>query len=445
MSARIGQSVGNYRLVRQLGAGGMGAVFLAEHTLIGKKVAVKILHRELAQDREVVTRFFNEARAVNQIGNEHIVDITDFGQSPAGDHFFVMEYLGGRALSDVLVKEQRLAPERALKIAAQMADALAAAHAAGIIHRDLKPENVVLIDKHGDRDFVKILDFGLAKLTEGKGGPLTRAGVVLGTPQYMSPEQCESRTVDPRSDIYALGVLLYQMVGGAVPFDGQTMAEILVKHVNHPPPPLRGVPPAVEKIVLRCLEKSPADRFPSMIELRETMREAIPPTLPARAERSPSEPARRGGVEAPRSGRRRTSRRLLSRVPLILGIIGAVAAVASVIVTLVRSPPPEEPLAARPLAVTPLPVDAASPVVQPLVVSVGVGTDPPGAQIVDEKSGSVLGVTPARLDLERGRELPILLRLPGYEPRRQTVKASGDTDLMIELEKSKRRRSSRNR
>jgi tRNA A-37 threonylcarbamoyl transferase component Bud32 len=435
MSARIGQSVGNYRLIRQLGAGGMGAVFMAEHTLIGKKVALKILHRELAQDREVVARFFNEARAVNQIGHEHIVDITDFGQSAAGDHFFVMELLSGRALSEVLAREKRLPPARALKIAAQMADALAAAHAAGIIHRDLKPENVVLVDRQGDKDFVKLLDFGLAKLTDGRSAPQTRAGVVLGTPQYMSPEQCESKAVDARSDIYALGVLLHQMLGGSVPFDGQTMAEILIKHVNQPPPPL-GAAPAVDKIVLRCLQKSPANRFPSMIELRETLLEAaakLPSPTPVRAERA---------VEA-RPARRRKPK-LLSGAPLVLGLVGAVAAIASVIVTQLRSPPPEEPLAARPLAVAPPPrVDAAPPVVETLVVSVRVGTDPPGAQIVDEKTGSVLGVTPARLDLERGRELPIVLRLPGYQSRRQTVKAGADTDLMIELEKSRRRRHRR--
>jgi tRNA A-37 threonylcarbamoyl transferase component Bud32 len=433
MGARLGQTVGNYRLVRQLGAGGMGAVYMAEHTLIGKKVALKVLHRELAQDREVVARFFNEARAVNQIGHEHIVDITDFGQS-GGDHFFVMELLSGRSLAEVLAKEKRLAPPRALAIAAQIADALAAAHAAGVIHRDLKPENVLLVNRHGDRDFVKLLDFGLAKLLDGKHGKLTKAGVVLGTPQYMSPEQCESRTVDARSDVYALGVLLYQMVTGAVPFDGQTMAEILVKHVHEPPPPPRDVPPAVEAILMRCLAKAPAARYGSMIELREAVREAAAGLAPAVTSRPASRPA------LPASPRRREKRRLLSGLPLVLGLVGLVAGVASVIVTLARQPPAEQPLAARPLAL-PAPAADAAParvVVEPLVGSVTVTTQPPGAQIVDEQTGSTLGVTPARLDLERGRELPVLLRLPGYGERREVVRAGAD--VTVELEKTRRRR-----
>src|SRR5215475_6040980 len=210
MPITIGQSLGNYRVVKKLGSGGMGAVYLAEHPLIGKKVALKVIHRELARNHEVVTRFFNEARIVNQIGSEHIVDISDFGQTPDGDHFFVMEHLAGQSLAQVLRAEGTIAAPRALKIAAQVADALGAAHAAGIVHRDLKPDNIFLVEKMGDPDFVKLLDFGLAKLLEPGNPALTRAGVVLGTPQYMSPEQCESKsTIDHRSDVYGLGILLY--------------------------------------------------------------------------------------------------------------------------------------------------------------------------------------------------------------------------------------------
>jgi serine/threonine-protein kinase len=222
------------------------------------------------------------------------------------------------------------------------------------------------------------------------------------------------------------------MVTGAVPFDGQTMAEILVKHVHEPPPPPRDVPPPVEKILLRCLAKVPGARYASMIELREAFREAAAGLAPAVTPRPASRPA------LPAPPRRREKRRLLSGLPLVLGLIGLVAGVASVIVTLARRPPAEQPLAARPLALPPPAPDASPPVVETLVTSVAVLSEPPGAQIVDEATGSTLGVTPARLDLERGRELPVLLRLPGYEERRQVVRAGAD--VTVELEKSKRRR-----
>jgi eukaryotic-like serine/threonine-protein kinase len=183
-----GQSIGNYRILSKIGIGGMGAVYLAEHPLIGKKVALKVIHRELAGNREVVQRFFQEARAVNQIGNEHIVEIHDFGVSPDNDHFYIMEYLEGRTLASVMAKEKVLDVMRALHVGAQIASALAAAHASGVIHRDLKPDNIMLIQRLGDPDFVKVLDFGLAKMfAAGASAVKTAHGVLLGTPQYMSP------------------------------------------------------------------------------------------------------------------------------------------------------------------------------------------------------------------------------------------------------------------
>jgi serine/threonine-protein kinase len=261
VSISPGQTVGNYRVLQQIGTGGMGAVYLAEHPMIGKKVALKVIHRELGTNREVVGRFFNEARAVNRIGNEHIVEVHDFGQSPEGYYFFLMEYLEGRTLAHVLAAERVFSVQRVLHIGAQICDALGAAHTAGIIHRDLKPDNVMLISRLGDPDFVKVLDFGLAKMFgDGVASNLTAQGVVLGTPQYMSPEACESkRDIDHRTDIYAVGVLLYQMLCGVVPFDGESMGEVLVKQVMHAPPPPRAtnptIPPSVEQIILRCLAK----------------------------------------------------------------------------------------------------------------------------------------------------------------------------------------------
>ena len=276
MALAPGQLVGNYQVLSRLGVGGMGAVYLAEHPIIGKKVALKVIHKELSANREVIGRFYQEARAVNLIGNEHIVEIHDFGQSPEGDHFFVMEYVDGKTLAQILARERILDVRRALHVSAQIALALAAAHAAGIIHRDLKPDNVMITTRSGDTDFVKLLDFGLAKvMAEGGVKNLTAAGVILGTPQYMSPEACESKKVDHRTDVYALGVLLFQMLCGQVPFDADTMGGVLIKQVTQAPPAPRGlsplIPPAVEQIILRCLAKAPDARFPTMTALYEAL------------------------------------------------------------------------------------------------------------------------------------------------------------------------------
>jgi len=290
-----GQSIGNYRILSKIGTGGMGAVYLAEHPLIGKKVALKVIHRELSGNKEVVQRFYQEAAAVNKIGNEHIVEIHDFGQTDDGDHFYIMEYLEGKTLAHVMTRDKVLPVMRALHIGAQIANALGAAHAASIIHRDLKPDNIMVMARLGDPDFVKVLDFGLAKMLAG-GGPQVRTavGVVLGTPQYMSPEACESKpNVDHRTDIYALGILLFQMMTGVLPFDGESMGEVLVKQVTALPPAPRGInpsiPPSVEQILLRCLAKPVDARFQTMQALREALLDpeaylrTSPPIAPARS------------------------------------------------------------------------------------------------------------------------------------------------------------------
>ena len=186
----VGQTVGNYNITAKLGEGGMGTVFLAEHPVIGSKVALKAIHPEYARSPEVVSRFVNEARAVNQIGHDHIIDIHDFGNTPAGDFYFIMEFLNGEMLSDQRGRQVVFSPARALNIVAQIADALAASHERGVIHRDLKPDNIFLITRDANPDFVKVLDFGLAKLTGASGAVpayTTDAGIVMGTPYYMSP------------------------------------------------------------------------------------------------------------------------------------------------------------------------------------------------------------------------------------------------------------------
>ena len=289
-----GGSIGNYRILNKIGTGGMGAVYLAEHPLIGKRVALKVIHRELANNRDVVSRFFQEARAVNKIGNEHIVEIHDFGVTPEGDHFFIMEYLQGKTLASTLSREGAMPIVRSLHIGGQIANALAAAHAAGIVHRDLKPDNIMLLSRLGDQDFVKVLDFGLAKVFSAATAVKTAAGVLLGTPQYMSPEACESKgDVDHRTDIYALGVLMFQMMTGVLPFDGESMGEVLVKQVTVLPPAPRAlnpaIPPSVEQILLRCLAKPVDARFATMLLLREALLDpeaylgGSPPIAPARS------------------------------------------------------------------------------------------------------------------------------------------------------------------
>ena len=272
----IGRAVGNYQVLEKIGEGGMGSVYLAQHPLIGKRVALKVLHREFSTNPDVIDRFFTEAKAVNDIQHPNIVDIIDYGSIP-GSHgvdmvFFLMEFLDGQSIADVIDNHAPLGVERALTIASQIADALGASHAQGIIHRDLKPDNVFLIDRGRRTDVVKVLDFGIAKLTgDRSGGRRTQTGIVIGTPYYMSPEQCEGKcNVDHRTDVYALGVVLYEMLTGTLPFRGEGYGEILMQHLTRPPPPLRdAVPelsPDVEAVVLRALAKDRDHRYPSMSE-----------------------------------------------------------------------------------------------------------------------------------------------------------------------------------
>jgi serine/threonine-protein kinase len=271
-----GQTVSHYRIVRQLGSGGMGVVYEAEEITSRARVALKVIHRDLASNHEVVTRFFNEAQAVNAIGSEHVVPVSELGQTDEGEYFLVLDMLEGVRLADVLAKERRLPVLRALGIAAQVASGLGAAHAAGVVHRDLKPDNVFLVARTDGVDSVKILDFGLARLTAQTGTRVTKRGVILGTPEYMCPEQAESSaTVDHRGDIWSLGILLYQMTTGLLPFVGANMGEVVVKVVSRAAAPPRGINPAiplsVEVIILRCLRKVPEARFQTMAELREAL------------------------------------------------------------------------------------------------------------------------------------------------------------------------------
>jgi len=282
----LGQSIGNYVVKAKLGEGGMGAVYMAEHPAIGKRVALKVLHPELSSKDDVVHRFFNEAKAVNEIQHPNIVDVIDYGvvegEARGGSMvYFIMEFLGGRSLTYVLENEAPLPADRALRIAVQIADALAASHKNNIVHRDLKPDNIMLVEKRHEHDFVKVLDFGIAKLTgEGHQSSKTRTGIVMGTPAYMSPEQCEGRgQIDHRTDIYALAVVIYQMLTGRVPFEGEGYGEVLVQHLTQPPPPpsslVPAIPPHLEMVILKALTKKKEQRFPTMEEFLRALMDPV--------------------------------------------------------------------------------------------------------------------------------------------------------------------------
>jgi len=272
-----GSDIGAYRIVQLLGAGGMGQVFLAEHRKLGRRVALKLLLPEFAGNPEIVRRFFQEARAVNQINHEHIVEIVDFVEEPGGFNYFIMEFLEGKDLSQAREITGSFPLRRSIAIVEQVCAALAATHAKGIVHRDLKPENIFLIHRNGKDDLVKLLDFGVAKLSAADDlgdRPQTRVGMILGTPEYMSPEQSEGGAVDQRSDLYAVGVLLYWLLSGDLPYRAKSFGELAVKRLTTPPTALPKLTPGGERIpaelmqlVSTLMERSPDDRVQTAAEL----------------------------------------------------------------------------------------------------------------------------------------------------------------------------------
>ena len=271
----IGTRIGNYEIKQKLGEGGMGAVYMGEHPLIGKRVAVKVLLDELTANEALVTRFFHEAKAANDIRHQNIVDIVDFGklEKPGGGHivYLIMELLEGQSVAARL-DAQRLSFDEVRHVLGQCCSGLAASHAKGIIHRDLKPDNLFLVRRGSDENFVKILDFGIAKLTANAStGSKTRTGTLIGTPAYMSPEQCAGRSnIDARSDVYALGIVMYEMLTGQVPFKGEGFGDIVVAQLTETakkPSELRAdIPSELDAIVMKAIAKDVEGRFQSMEE-----------------------------------------------------------------------------------------------------------------------------------------------------------------------------------
>jgi serine/threonine-protein kinase len=270
---------GRYRIESLLGSGGMGSVYRAEHVHMRKAVAIKVLHREMTYLPEVVARFEREAVAAARIEHANVAAATDFGRLEDGAFYLVLEYVEGQSLRALMKVEKRLSSVRALHIARQIADALNSAHSAGVVHRDLKPDNVMLFEREGDPDFVKVLDFGIAKLSvEGQGGqqPLTQLGSIFGTPEYMAPEQAQGLPVDVRADLYTVGVLLYEMVAGKSPFSDDDMVVVLTRQLTMDPPPLPPeVEPALEILIRTLLAKNPDHRLPSAAALVQRIDELL--------------------------------------------------------------------------------------------------------------------------------------------------------------------------
>jgi serine/threonine-protein kinase len=451
-NALIGYTIDNrYKVEAVLGEGGMGVVYRCRHKIIDKKVAMKVLRSDLARDQEVTERFLTEARAASAIGDEHIIDISDFGLLPDGSTYFVMEYLDGQPLSGVLQGNQPVPIPRLLHIALQLAEGLAAAHEAGIVHRDLKPDNIFLIPRGGDKDFVKILDFGIAKVTTGTAGQLTRAGSVFGTPHYMSPEQAAGAPVDLRGDIYSFGVILYELSCGRVPFDADNFMGILTQHMYKAPVPIRAlvpppqdVPPGLEAIILKCLSKRPEQRYSSMRELMadlELLRGGLVPEAVA------DMMTRSGGFNVPNEYFKTQGRmpapvpatpegRERRRWPWMAGAAGVAVAVGLVVAIFAHSEPTPalQPAASADGVAAPPPGPAVTPVPIAETAPVALAVDPTDAEIF--RDGTNLGTPPVVVQVPDGKLVELSVQRTGFNTQRIVLDGK-QPKLMVRLERER--------
>jgi serine/threonine-protein kinase len=411
----------------------MGAVYEATHTLIGKRVAVKVLLDKYAKREAIVARLKQEAQLASSIGNEHIIDITDFGNTADGRTFVVMEFLEGESLAECLARETKLPEQRILRVAGQAASALAAAHAKGIVHRDIKPENLFLL-KRRETDFVKVVDFGISKSLrasdEQEEHPrLTQTGMVLGTPLYMSPEQARGdEDLDHRVDIYALGVIMYEAACGHVPFVGNNYLSVISQVLNEEPQGLRDQRPELseefEAIVLKAMAKEREHRYPDSQAMLADLNALLD---------DPTRSTERAKITGPR---RRMPRPKIPRLAWAIGGVGvAVGLVAIVVVVLMGGEQKAEiakaqqqvkaaltPADAAPAIASP-PSDAAAPVAHEVkVVRVHVESTPTGAEIYGDDDGRDYGPTPAEVPLPvHDRDVHLRAQLAGYDDHPFTV------------------------
>jgi eukaryotic-like serine/threonine-protein kinase len=417
---------GRYEIQRKVGEGGMGAVYEARHTVIGKRVAIKVLLEKYAEKADVVARLLQEARLASSIGHENIIDITDFGVTAEGRTFVVMEFLDGESLHDLLLREGCLAPSRALPIVRQVASALGAAHEKGIVHRDVKPENV-FITRRGDGDYVKVVDFGISKAVkpepDAETSPrLTTTGMVLGTPLYLSPEQARGEeALDHRIDVYALGVVLYETLTGEVPFHGANylsiISQILEKEAR-PPSELRAdlaLSTNLDEVVAHAMAKDRSLRYQSMAELDADLAR-LESGLTPRARSVPPLPPRR--------------RRWPELAGWVVGIGGLAVAIALVVPRLFAGEAPRAETAAAAEAARAEPAPLPPPA--PTTVHVQVTSNPPGAEVWWESVKK--GTTPMTMDLPRRADaIELGFKLDGYDDGKAIVIPTSDQEVNATL------------
>lgn len=442
--------IGPYRLVRVLGHGSAGQVYEVEHEKIGRRAAMKVLSPEHTARPDALRRLLAEAQAVNRINNPHIVEITDIveGGTVLGPdrrplpgppvNAIVMELLEGCSLQHLMTAGQ-VPPERFLPIMAQACDALAAAHGAGFVHRDLKPDNIFVLEQGDTPDFVKLLDFGIAKPTAEHSTHSTVETSFVGTPAYVSPEQAASRAVDHRADLYAVGVMLYEMAAGRLPFEGDNIGEFLVKHLTVPPPRL---PPELlgtklgrylNAVVQRCLQKDPVRRFASAGELAGILRTLARGEIPSVA--GMDEYLQRSAAGA--------GRRVLAYggvwlgLALVTGLALHVSGLWSSRHHTVAEPPePFPPPATGAPATGGAPAAAAAPRAPVRDVTLVFESEPPGAEARLQGRSGLVGITPFVQSFPRSAQpLVIDVKLAGHRPRQLVVVPDEDHTLSVRLQK----------
>ena len=448
---------GRYEVIRRVGEGGMGLVYEGKHLGIEKRVAIKVLRDDLSRRPDVVERFRQEARSASRIGHQNIVDVSDFGETVRGASYFVMEFLEGEDLADLRARDATLETQRACHVVAQCCLALGATHAMHIVHRDIKPENIFLTRRGDKRDFVKIVDFGIAKMsdieTEGvPGRKLTKTGMIFGTPEYMSPEQAAGRELDHRVDIYALGVILYECLAGRVPFVGDSFMGILTQHLFQEPPRIKELNPGskasahLEAVVLKALAKNPRDRYQTMDAFAEALESAANEQIddangadhPVFVKRE----AKTTLVDALKAKRPRWP-----AVAVALGLVG-VAGFG------LWSATPGQPeaggqssqLSSPPIAV-PIPVGrraTAGVDENPALVDVEVLTSPPGARVLLADGSEICPSAPCTIEAVAGEPLTLKARRENMTGRVR-LKPTEDVPILIELSarSTKKRASTR--
>ena len=419
----LGQTMagGRYRIAGRVGTGGMGTVYRAEQMGLGRGVALKVLRREAAFDRETVARFHREAKAMSLLVHPNTVRVFDFGEDERGHLYLAMELLVGELLSARIDREGVLDVEEAIQISREILRSLHEAHSKGIVHRDLKPDNIYLASVEGHAaPVVKVLDFGIAKVfrDEGKIDQLeTQAGTVFGTPRYMSPEQAQGKPLDPRSDLYAVGVLLYQMLTGRPPFVDEDAVVVMAKHIRDVPDPVRKaapdrpIPPSLEQLVVRSMEKDPDKRYTTADELDRALAAVIPDVLREK--------------ELHATGRRSSELwSTVRRTPRVAWAIGALVVLLSVlgasVIAMTSSSGAAASEAAGQTGIVATPILTAPPPVPPppqqvLLATrhVVLGSEPPGAEIW--RDGERIGTTPQAFDVAEGTPAVVQLRLAEHQ------------------------------